>query len=75
MIKNKKCEGTDCLKAAISSAVTNLQVMVASARSVYRGSNESVTLLYLVPWPSCPTYRVKTQDSNVMFHTTDPYLQ
>ena len=21
-----------------------------------------MTLLYLVPWPSCPTYRVKTQD-------------
>jgi len=37
--------------------------MVASARSVSRGSNEAVTLLYLVPWPSCPTYRVKTQDS------------
>ena len=26
------------------------------------GEHEAVTLLYLVPWPSCPTYRVKTQD-------------
>jgi hypothetical protein len=43
--------------------MTSLQIMVASATSVWRGSNEAVTLLYLVPWPSSPTYRVKTQDS------------
>jgi len=36
------------LKAALSSGVTNLQVMVVSARSVSCGSNEAVTLLYLV---------------------------
>ena len=28
------CEGTDCLKAALSSGMTGLQVMVASATSV-----------------------------------------
>ena len=38
VIENRNCEGTDCLKAALSSAVTSLQVMVASARSVSRGS-------------------------------------
>jgi len=31
--ENKICEGTDCLKAALSSGITSLQVMVASARS------------------------------------------
>jgi hypothetical protein len=36
--------------------------MVASARSVGYGSNEEITLLYLVPWPSSAAYRVKTQD-------------
>ena len=62
-MENKICKSTDCLKAALSSAVTSLQVMVASARSVNRVSNVAVTLLYLVPWPSWPTYTVKTQDS------------
>jgi hypothetical protein len=38
VIENKSCNGTDCLKAALSSGITNLQVMVASARSVSRGS-------------------------------------
>ena len=56
-------EGTDCLKAALSSGVTSLQVVVASARSVSRGSNEAVTLLCLVSSPSTPTYRVKSQHS------------
>jgi len=27
-----------------------------------QGEHEAVTMLYRVPWPSCPTYRVKTQD-------------
>jgi len=49
-------------KAALSSGVTSLQVVVVSARNVSRGSNEAVTLLYLVPSPSTPTYRVKKQD-------------
>ena len=53
----------NCLKAALSSGVTSLQVVIASARSVSRGSNQAVTLLYLVSSPSSVTYRVKTQDS------------
>ena len=36
------------LKAALSSGVTSLQVVVVSARSVSCGTNEAVTLLYLV---------------------------
>jgi hypothetical protein len=48
--KNNICEGTDHLNAALSSGMTSLQAMVASARSVSWGSNEAVTLLYLVPW-------------------------
>ena len=62
-MENKICKSTDCLKTALSSGVTSLQVMVASGRSVNRVSNEAVTLLYLVPWPSWPTYTAKTQDS------------
>jgi len=62
-MENKICEGTDHLKAALSSGMTSLQVMVSSARSVGWGINKAVTLLYLVPWLSSPTYRVKTQDS------------
>ena len=61
-------EGTDCLKAALSSGVTSLQVVVVSARSVSRGSNEAVTLLYLVSSPSTPPYRVKSQDLNHISH-------
>ena len=49
-IEDKICVGTDSLKAALSSGVKSLQVMVASAGSVSRGSNEAVTLLYLLPW-------------------------
>jgi hypothetical protein len=56
VIENKICEGTDCLKAALSSDMTSLQVMVATARSVGWESNEVVTLLYLVPWASTLTY-------------------
>ena len=48
------------LKAALSSGVTSLQVMVVSARSVSSGSNEAVTLLYLVSSPSTRVYREKT---------------
>ena len=62
VIENRICEGTDCLKAALSSGVTSLQVVFVSARSVSRGSNEAVTLLYLVSSPSTPTYRLKSQD-------------
>jgi len=38
VIENRICEGTDCLKAALRSGVTSLQVVVVSARSVSRGS-------------------------------------
>jgi len=62
VIQNDIFEGTDCLKAALSSDMASLQVMVASARSVGWGSNEKLTLLYIVLWASTPTYRVKTQD-------------
>jgi hypothetical protein len=61
VLENKICEDTDCLNTALSSDVTSLQVMAASARSVCWGSSEAVTLLYLVPWPSSPTFTVKTQ--------------
>ena len=42
VIGNRICEGTDCLKAALSSGMTSLQVLVGC------GSNEALTLLYLV---------------------------
>jgi len=62
VIENRICEGTDCLKAALSSGVTSLQVLVFSARSVSGGINEAVTLLYLESSASSPTYRVNKQD-------------
>jgi len=49
VIENRICEGTDCLKVALSSGMTSVQVVVASAKSISCGSNEAVTLLYLVP--------------------------
>jgi hypothetical protein len=63
------CKCTDCLKAPLSTGMTDLRVMVASARSVSWGSNEAVSLLYLVHWPSTRTYRVKTQDSKHSWFT------
>jgi len=66
VIENRICEGTDCLKAALSSGVTSPQVVVVSARSVSRGSNEALTLLYLVSSPSTPTYRVKTKIRDIL---------
>jgi len=62
VIENKICKGTNHLKAVLGSGMTSLQVMVASATSVSRVRNEASTFLYLVPWPSSPTHRVKTQD-------------
>jgi len=55
VIENNIYEGTDCLQAVLSSGITSLQVMVASARSVSWGSNEAVTFLCLVSCPSTPT--------------------
>jgi len=51
VIENNICEGTDCLKAALSSGVTSLYVQIASASGVGCGRNEAVTLLYLMPYP------------------------
>ena len=65
VIENRICEGTDCLKAALSSGVRRLQFTVASAKSVSGGSNEAVTLLNLVTWASTLTYRMKTQNSRL----------
>jgi hypothetical protein len=59
--ENRICEGADCMKGALSSGMTGLQLMVAAARSVSRGSNETVTLLYLVPWASTLTYGENTR--------------
>ena len=39
-------------EAALCSGMTSLQVMAASARRLICGSNEALTLLYLVAWPS-----------------------
>jgi hypothetical protein len=38
-IENKICEGTDHLNVAYSGAMTGLEIMVPSARSVGYGSN------------------------------------
>jgi hypothetical protein len=50
VIDNRICDRIDCLKAALSSGVASLQFIFASATIVIRGSNESVTFLYLEPW-------------------------
>jgi len=68
VIEKSFCEGADCLKAALSSGVTSLQVVVVSARSVSGGNIEAVTLLCLVSSPNSPTYTVKTQDSKHISH-------
>jgi len=47
--ENKICECTDRVKAALGSGITSLQMFFAFARSVDRGSNEAVTLLYAIP--------------------------
>jgi hypothetical protein len=57
--ETKICEGADRPKAALSSGMTSIEMMVASARSVGCWSNEAVTLLYLIPWSSILMYRVK----------------
>ena len=58
MIENRICENTYRLKAALSTGIKSLQVMAATARGVCCGSNEAVTLLYLVPCTNTQTYRV-----------------
>jgi len=61
VIGSKICKVTNLLETALSNGVTNLQVMVALARSVSRWSVEVVTLLYLLPRPRSLTCRVNTQ--------------
>jgi hypothetical protein len=71
VIENRSCEGTDCQKAALSSAVTSVQVMVASARSVSCGTMNQ--------WPYCISYLVqavrhiewKHKIRNILIVTTD----
>ena len=72
VIENNICEGTDCLNAALSSGMRSLQVMVASAKNLYCGSNKTVTLLYLVPWASTKTYKVKTQGLKLYHYHHSP---
>jgi len=75
VIENKICEGTDCLKAALCIGVTNLQVMFASARSLGWASNEAVTLLYLITYPSALIYSMQIQVSETfLINTTDQNL-
>jgi hypothetical protein len=57
---------TACLKAVLRSGRTSLQVMVASARSVGWGSNEAVSLLYLVPWSRAVMCSLQTQVSETL---------
>jgi hypothetical protein len=61
VIENKICEGTDHPNAALSSGMTSLWVMVASARSVAWGSNEAVTFLYLIPYTCAQLYSMQTE--------------
>jgi hypothetical protein len=75
VIENRICEGTDCLKATLSSGVTSLQVIIASARSVGWGSNEAVTLLFIVPWPSALMCSMETQVlEKLLIHISDQNL-
>jgi hypothetical protein len=70
VIGNKICEGSDCLKAALSSGVTSRQVMAASPRSKSGGSNEAVTLLYIVPDPHPLFCSMQTQFSETFLIRT-----
>jgi len=61
VIESKICKRTNQLETPLSNGVTSLQAMVASARSVRMGSDEVVTLVYLLPRLSSLTCRVNTQ--------------
>jgi len=75
VIENKNCEGTDCLKAAFTSGMTTLGVMVASARSVGWRRKEAVSFLYLVPYPSALMCSMETHGSETfLIKRTDQYL-
>jgi len=68
VIENRIFGGTDCLKAALSSVMTSLQVMVASARSVGWGRNEKLKFLYLIPYPRSLMWSMQTQVSDTDSH-------
>jgi hypothetical protein len=53
------CGVNERLKAASSSGMTSLWVMVSSALSVGWGMIEAVTFLYLIPFPSALMYSMK----------------
>jgi len=73
--EGKICDGTDHLNTTLSSGMTSLQLMVGSARSVGWGSNEAVTLLYLIPYPGTHMYSMQTQGSETLvINTTDQNL-
>jgi hypothetical protein len=75
VIENKICEGTDCVNTVLKSHMTVLCVIVASARSVGMGSNEELTLLYLVSWPSALMCSMETEGSETfLINATDPNL-
>ena len=83
VIGYKICEGTDCLKAAWSNDVTSLAGIVAPARVVDWRSNDTMSLLYVLPLPSTRTWAVKTQGSKhslftpllrFSIHTADNWL-
>jgi len=63
VIENMICEVTDCLKSSLSSGMT---AGGHGCRSVSWGSTEAVPLLYLVHWPSSPTYRVEHKLQNIL---------
>ena len=74
MIENKIWEGSDCLKAALSSGVTIQQLMVGHARIVGWGSN-GVMFIHLVPYPNALMYSMQTQVSvTFLMNTTDQTL-
>ena len=74
MIEKKIWEGSDCLKAALSSCVTSQQLMVAHARIVGWGRN-GVMFIHLVYYPNALMYSMQTQVSVIfLMNTTDQTL-
>ena len=74
MIENEICEGTDCLKAGLSSGVTSPHLMVAHARIVGWGSS-GVMFIHLVTYPNALMYSMQTQVSvTFLMNTNDQTL-
>jgi len=70
-MENKLFEGTDLLNAALSIVMTNVRVMVASARSVGWRRNEVVTILYLIYYTSGLMYSMQTHGSETFLINTN----